>query len=279
MPKTRARPKKKAQRQEIVLESSEGSVAMFEGTASSADEEKEYLRTLECGPLGLHSEKPLGGGSSTFGGEDGDIKSRSSKKADMPEPKTIEEHAKKLTLNKKILEQVVEQMSGTVVESLEISSPQVSSRMAKPEVEKKSLAEEPKEVVVAFPNFLQYSVVPLLNYLDGKREKYAVSAEARFYVEMFRNSTRSVRAASLKTAKEMERECASVTASLKTKKHKAELASWWKKLTECKTAKSSEIECKLKLDVDCDRLRDQLKTVEKQLEMLRIREEAAKLAF
>lgn len=41
-----------------------------------------------------------------------------------------------------------------------------------------------------------------------------------------------------------------------TKKHEAELASWTKRLTECETAKSSEFECKLKLDADCDWLRD-----------------------
>lgn len=52
-PKTRARSKKKAHCQVIVLESSEGSVDMSKETASAADEdemEKVNLRTIEAGP-------------------------------------------------------------------------------------------------------------------------------------------------------------------------------------------------------------------------------------
>lgn len=71
--------------------------------------------------------------------------------------------------------------------SQEIPSGKVSSWTADPEVEKSSLAEEPKEVVVTFLDFLPDSVVFLLKYLDGKREKYAVSEEAGFYVELLRN--------------------------------------------------------------------------------------------
>lgn len=62
------------------------------------------------------------------------------------------------------------------------------------------------------------------------------------------------------------------------KKHDVELASWTE-LIECETAKSSEIKCRLKLGADCDRLRDQLKAVRKQLETLRIRAEAVELTF
>ncbi|OAE27922.1 hypothetical protein AXG93_3309s1190 [Marchantia polymorpha subsp. ruderalis] len=64
----------------------------------------------------------------------------------------------------------------------------------------------------------------------------------------------------------------------KTKKHEAKLASWATKLTKCETAKYSEVECRLKFDADCDRLQDQLKTVEEQLES-RTRAEAEELAF
>ncbi|OAE28820.1 hypothetical protein AXG93_2534s1010 [Marchantia polymorpha subsp. ruderalis] len=169
-----------------------------------------------------------------------------------------------------------------MVESLEIPSPQMSSGMAKPKVEKRFLVKEPKEVAIAFPNLLQYNVVSLLKYLDGKREKYAVSEEAVFYVKMLRNEIRSRRAASMKTDEDVETvagECAAATASLKTKKHKAELTSWAKRLTECKTAKSLEVKCRLKLDADCDRLRVQLKTVEQKLEASRIRAKAAEWAF
>lgn len=133
----------------------------------------------------------------------------------MLEPKTSEEHANELTLSEEIQEHKVEQIGGTVVESLEISLPQVSLGMMKPKAKKRSSEAEPKELAVAFPNFLHESVVSLLKYLDGKREKYAVSAEARFYVEMLRNRTHSKRAATVKIAKEMTRECAAVTASLK----------------------------------------------------------------
>lgn len=57
---------------------------------------------------------------------------RFSEKAEVPKPKTSKEHARELTLSKEILEQVVEQIGGTVVESPEIPLPQVSSGMAKP---------------------------------------------------------------------------------------------------------------------------------------------------
>ncbi|OAE22744.1 hypothetical protein AXG93_2035s1260 [Marchantia polymorpha subsp. ruderalis] len=106
-----ARPKKKAQRLVVVSESSESSVVMSEGTASSADDdavEEEDLLTPECGP------------------------SRIFKRADVLESKTSEEHAKELTMDKEILEQVVELIGETVVESPEIPSPYVSLGMAKP---------------------------------------------------------------------------------------------------------------------------------------------------
>lgn len=55
--------------------------------------------------------------------------------------------------------------------------------------ETKTSQEEPKELVVSFPDFLQDSVVPLLKYLDGKRENYDVFKEVGFYVKMIRNRT------------------------------------------------------------------------------------------
>lgn len=36
------------------------------------------------------------------------------------------------------------------------------------------------------------------------------------------------------------------------KKHEVELADWTKRLTDCELAKSSEFECRVKLDADCD---------------------------
>lgn len=63
------------------------------------------------------------------------------------------------------------------------------------------------------------------------------------------------------------------------KKHEVEMASWTTKLTECEMAKSSKVECRLKLDADCDRLRDQLKAITEQLEASWTRVEVAELAF
>lgn len=45
----------------------------------------------------------------------------------MPEPKTSKEPVKELTMSEEILEHVVEQIDGTVVESTEISLPQASA--------------------------------------------------------------------------------------------------------------------------------------------------------
>ncbi|OAE28819.1 hypothetical protein AXG93_2534s1000 [Marchantia polymorpha subsp. ruderalis] len=85
--------------------------------------EEENLRTPKCGSSELQCEEPL----------------RSLEKADVPESKTNEEHAKELTLGQDILEHVVEQIGETVVESPKIPSPQMSSGMTKPKVEKRYL--------------------------------------------------------------------------------------------------------------------------------------------
>lgn len=50
------------------------------------------------------------------------------------------------------------------------------------------------------------------------------------------------------------------------KKHEVKLASWVKRLTDCKTAKSLDVKCRLKLDLDCDRLQDHFKAVMEQIE-------------
>ncbi|OAE34994.1 hypothetical protein AXG93_1864s1210 [Marchantia polymorpha subsp. ruderalis] len=99
-------------------------------------------------------------------------------------------------------------IGGTVVESPEISSPQALEGVMRPEDEKKSLKEDPKELVVAILDFLEYNVVPLLKYLDEKREKYVILKEAEFYVELIRNRSHIKQAATMKTAKEVKRECA-----------------------------------------------------------------------
>ncbi|OAE24000.1 hypothetical protein AXG93_4541s1020 [Marchantia polymorpha subsp. ruderalis] len=168
-PKRCARLKKKVNRKVVVSESLEGNVAMNEGAASTTDEDTRK-EPSERKQSSLEKDE----------------------KKNVPEPKTSEEHAKELTLNEEILEYVVKLIGGTMVKSLEISLPQASEGVMRPEAEKRSLKEEPKELI---------------------------------------------------------------------KKQEAKLTSWATKLTKCETAKSSKVECRVKLDADRDRLRDQLKAV------------------
>ncbi|OAE29764.1 hypothetical protein AXG93_810s1050 [Marchantia polymorpha subsp. ruderalis] len=69
-------------------------------------------------------------------------------------------------------------VGGTVVDFPEISSPPPLEEEIRTKVEKKASQEESQELVVSFLDFLQDSVVPLLKYLDEKREKYVVPKKA-----------------------------------------------------------------------------------------------------
>lgn len=124
---------------------------------------------------------------------------------------------KELTLSYEILEHVVAQVGGTVVDAADITLPSSPAEDVKPEEEKKTLEEESKGVEITNSDFLQDSVVPLLKYLDRKKKKYAVSKEVGFYVEMMRNRTQLKRAEAVKrewdSATELARERA---ASLST---------------------------------------------------------------
>lgn len=74
-------------------------------------------------------------------------------------------------------------------------------------------------------------MVPLLEYLDEKQEKYMVSEEEGFDVDLLKNRTQSKRAASMKNAKNIARvagECA-VIATLKESEEEL-----WAKKMECK---------------------------------------------
>ncbi|OAE21274.1 hypothetical protein AXG93_868s1110 [Marchantia polymorpha subsp. ruderalis] len=82
------------------------------------------------------------------------------------------------------LKEGIEIVGGTVVEATDIALPSSPVEEVRSEEEMKTSEEEPKELVVCFPDFLQDSVVPLLKYLDGKKEKYVVSKEAGLYVQM-----------------------------------------------------------------------------------------------
>ncbi|OAE27498.1 hypothetical protein AXG93_3006s1000 [Marchantia polymorpha subsp. ruderalis] len=63
------------------------------------------------------------------------------------------------------------------------------------------------------------------------------------------------------------------------KKHEVELADWAKRLLDCESAKSLEVKCRVKLDVDWDQLQNQLKAITKQLESSRTRAKESQLAF
>ncbi|OAE30676.1 hypothetical protein AXG93_1422s1000 [Marchantia polymorpha subsp. ruderalis] len=79
-------------------------------------------------------------------------------------------------------------------------------------VKELTLSDEVLEQIVA-----QDSVVPLLKYLDGKREKYAISKEVGFNVEMIRNRTQLKRAFAVKRewnfATDLARERAAILAT------------------------------------------------------------------
>ncbi|OAE18231.1 hypothetical protein AXG93_3012s1010 [Marchantia polymorpha subsp. ruderalis] len=166
------------------------------------------------------------------------------------------------------------------------------------EDERRSSEEDPKNLVVAFPDFLQDSVVPFLKYLDGKRDKYAMLKEAGFFVKLVSKMTHIKGAAAMKTAKEMKKECAEATAKItkRVASFNSECATMmvtlqerdehlWAKEMECEVfwlnlAKKKKLWAAEQLRTkDCDRLRAKLKTVEEYLEMLRIKAEAVELAF
>ncbi|OAE27655.1 hypothetical protein AXG93_3286s1020 [Marchantia polymorpha subsp. ruderalis] len=78
----------------------------------------------------------------------------------------------------------------------------------------KTSGEEVKTLEITFPNFLHDSVVPLLKYLDTKREKYTVRKESGSYFELIRNMTKLKRAVIVKrewnSATELAKERAAI---------------------------------------------------------------------
>ncbi|OAE25253.1 hypothetical protein AXG93_4785s1000 [Marchantia polymorpha subsp. ruderalis] len=84
-------------------------------------------------------------------------------------------------------EMVFAQVGRTLVDAADITLPSCPAEDVRPKEEKKTSEEESKEIEITFLDFLQDSVVPLLKYLDWKREKYDVSKELAFYVEMVKN--------------------------------------------------------------------------------------------
>ncbi|OAE32851.1 hypothetical protein AXG93_1409s1180 [Marchantia polymorpha subsp. ruderalis] len=104
-------------------------------------------------------------------------RTRSTEIEKIPQLKKSEELVKELTLSDKILEQVVAQVGVTVVDAADITLPSSPVEDVRTKEEKKTSEEESKGVEITFSDFLHDSVVPLLKYLDMKREKYVVSNE------------------------------------------------------------------------------------------------------
>ncbi|OAE19818.1 hypothetical protein AXG93_4639s1020 [Marchantia polymorpha subsp. ruderalis] len=105
---------------------------------------------------------------------------------------------RELTLSEAIPEQIVAQVGGTVEDITEILEPPSPEEEVRSEVATKTPEEGPKALEIAFPDFLQDSVVPLLKYLNTKRGKYIVRKESGSYVELIRNRTKLKRAVAVK---------------------------------------------------------------------------------
>ncbi|OAE22795.1 hypothetical protein AXG93_2035s1790 [Marchantia polymorpha subsp. ruderalis] len=288
------------------------------------------------------------------------------------QPKTSEELAKELTLSDEILEQVVAQVRGKVVDAANVTLPSTPVEDVRPEEEKKTSGEEVKTLEVTFLDFLQDSVVTLLQYLDRKRGKYAISKErareqaATLVTECAASkATLKEREAQLREKEiecevlqlnlekesghcaELEETCGGLrksneneqkmfadllTSSLKPKseepkkfvspktfgkiaevkkaeeelrskiagkcdmefqraeelsaslaeenqKHEEELKNCAKKLADCELTKSSKIKCRLKVESECRRLREQLGKADMRSEESRRRMEKAEEAY
>ncbi|OAE32793.1 hypothetical protein AXG93_374s1200 [Marchantia polymorpha subsp. ruderalis] len=234
--RTRARPKKRVNRELVAAEVSDSSVKKtvvpIVSTPEVGEGESTQPGVMEV-PLGMLIKVPADAPAEPL--KEGmkivsptslsSERTRSVGSEETPHPKISEEFVKELTLSDKVLEQFVAQVGVMVVDAPDSALPSSLAEEVRHEEETKTSEEEPKELVVSFPDFLHDSVVPLLKYLDGKREKYAVSKEVGFYVEMVRNRTQ------LKRALEVKREWDSATEL--ARERAANLA------TECAAVKES----------------------------------------
>ncbi|OAE28067.1 hypothetical protein AXG93_3410s1100 [Marchantia polymorpha subsp. ruderalis] len=181
-PRSRARSKKRANRRMVTAEVSDSSV---EKTVASIVNTSEVAtgkstRPVEIeGPSGVSIKvpadipaEPLKEGTELISPISlSSEQSRSAQGEETPQVKMNEDLKKEYTLSEKILEQVVAWIGGTVVEADGITLPTSPVEEVRPEEEKKASGEDAKVLEVTFIDFLQDSVVPLLKYLDGKRER------------------------------------------------------------------------------------------------------------
>lgn len=207
--RTRARPKKKANRGVVVPESSDISVEKtIAATVAIAKDkiDEPTLQVVEGGPSAISVEVPKDVAvepsderketmSSSFPSKELTQFVRSE---DIPQPKTSEELAKELTLNETILEQIVAQVGGTVGNIVDILEPPPPEEVVRPKVATKTLEERSQAMEIAFPDFLQDSVVSSLKYLNTKREKHTVRRESGSYVELIKNRMKLKRAVAVK---------------------------------------------------------------------------------
>ncbi|OAE29423.1 hypothetical protein AXG93_4548s1000 [Marchantia polymorpha subsp. ruderalis] len=177
--RARAKPKKKANSRVIVIESSESCVEKTVGAAAVTTEDKNIeptLQVLEGGLSALLVEVPTEVAvesleesteitSSSFLSSE---QTRSVGSEDVPQPKKSEELAKELMLSEAILELLVAQVGGTVVDITNIPPPPPPEEEVRSEVAEKTSEEGPKLLKIAFLDFLQDSVVPLLKYFRGQ---------------------------------------------------------------------------------------------------------------
>lgn len=156
MSKMRARPKKKANRMRVVSDSSKSSVAKSKAATSTKDKEmreEPTLRAEEEGPSGVQAEVPMEVAVEHLEERTETVSPslpplewmQPMENEEVPQPKTSEELVKELTLSEEILEEVVAQVDGTVVDDPEIPSPPPHEEEVRPEVKKKASEEELKE--------------------------------------------------------------------------------------------------------------------------------------
>ncbi|OAE19347.1 hypothetical protein AXG93_3548s1000 [Marchantia polymorpha subsp. ruderalis] len=218
-----ARPKKKANRGRVVSDSLDSNVSKTDAPASTTDEEKREEPTLWM---------------------------RSMDSEEVPELKTSEEIVKDLTLSEEILEQVVVQVEVIVVDIHEIPSSPLEEEEQEDHLRAKEMECEVLWLNLAKETEMRESLEQDCISLQASNVNVKkVAATKTDQVELRGRIVELTDAHSkeLQRADELTARMAYVL-----RKHAVELADWAKKLADCESARSSEVECKtlkwLKLD-------------------------------